>query len=273
MNRSSSNLSEGGAPASQPDRSRNRINLSLDLRLICILLLATIVGMLLSWQPWSANAVTDANVRTIRVNGEAVLKAEPDEYVFYPTYTVQNPDQGAALAEMQKKSQEIITGLKRLGLADSQIKSSVDSFGRSIAPQPVPERPETPISNYTLQLTVTVSGRSQAQKVQDYLTGTTPTGTITPNANFSTTQRKGLEDKARDQATKDARAKAEQSGKNLGFRLGKVRKVEDGSGFNAIPYANRGAATDMASPMPAQLNVQPGENELRYSVSVEYFVR
>lgn len=273
MQRTTTPAPDGGSVMPPPASSRNRVSLSLDLRLICILLVATIIGMLLSWQPWSADYSTDANVRTIRVSGEAVIKTEPDEFVFYPTYTVENPDRAAALEAMKRKSQEIVVGLKKQGLADNQIKSSVDSFDRSIAPMPVSEKPDMAVSNYTLQLTVTVKGRNQAQKVQEYLTGTTPSGTITPNATFSTDLRKQLENKARDQATKDARAKADQSAKNLGFRLGSVRKVEDGGGFGAVPYAGRSTGTDSVSPMPAQLNVQPGENELRYHVNVEYLVR
>ncbi len=51
---------------------------------------------------------------------------------------------------------------------------------------------------------------------------TAPTGQVSPRPNFSDAKRKELESKARDEATKDARAKADQSARNLGFKVGKI---------------------------------------------------
>lgn len=255
---------------------KHRLNLSLDLRLAVTLLLLIIVGMLFAWKPWSDSA-SRTDDRTIKVTGEATLKAEPDEYVFSPSYTIQNSagDRAAALAEMTKRSDELIAKLKALGVSDSQIKTNADSYDRGPVSAIYPEKPEISQPSYTLQLTVTVARRDQAQKVQDYLNTTTPTGTVTPYAGFSTAKRKELEDKARDEATKDARRKADQSAANLDFKLGGVKSVNDGNGFSTLPYlAERGVASDVASePAPAELSVQPGQNELSYSVTVEYFVR
>ncbi len=76
---------------------------------------------------------------------------------------------------------------------------------------------------------------------------------------------------ARDEATKDARTKAEQSAKNLGFKMGAVKSVEDGSGFGDIIPLERGIAMDTAN--KNNMPIQAGENELRYSVTVIYYVR
>jgi uncharacterized protein YggE len=271
-------VSPGASSNAPQPANKNRINLSLDPRIIIALLLLVIVGMLAAWRPWtemSETAATDA--RTVKVTGEATIKAEPDEFVFYPSYTVQNAERDAALAEMTKKSEEVIAKLKGLGVTDSQIKSNADSYSREIAPMPAPDRPGVSTTpSYTLQLTVTVAKKDQAQKVQDYLNTTAPTGTITPQASFSTAKRKELESKARDEATKDARAKADQSARNLGFKVGSVKTVSDGSGFGVgpMPYSTREMSVDSASPaMAPKLSVQPGENELNYSVTVEYYVK
>lgn len=257
---------------STPTQSqRHTLTLRLDLRWIVALLLLVIIIMTALWQPWKPS--TGANSRTITVSGEATVKAEPDEFVFSPTYTITNSDREAALKLMADKTTELTNGLKATGVQDNQIKSNIDSYSREIY---YPTKPgETP--SYSLQLTITVNQRQQAQKVQDYLAKTTPTGTITPYANFSDTKRKQLESEARNLATKDARSKADQSAGNLGFKIGSVKSVSDGSGFgnqpcsNGICFAEDRAVT--SSDTPSQIGVQPGQNSLQYSVSVEYYLR
>jgi uncharacterized protein YggE len=109
-----------------------------------------------------------------------------------------------------------------------------------------------------------------AQKVQDYLLTTSPSGTISPYSAFSTEKRKELESQARDEATIDAREKAEQSAENLGFKLGKVKSIEDQSGFGGvIPLDTPATMEDSAR---SSLSVQPGENEITYTVRVVYYL-
>ncbi len=267
-------------PQPTENNPKNRQTIALDLRLVVALLLVIIAGMLLIWKPWDSSTSSASANRTIKVTGEASLKAEPDEFVFFPSYTVQNASRDTALAELTRKSDEIIAKLKSLGVADGQIKSSADSYDRGIT-YPYPDKPGgEQVPSYTQQLTITVTKRDMAQKVQDYLATTAPTGTISPSTNFSTAKRKGLENKARDEATKDARAKADQSAKNLGFKVGNVKSVSDGSGFGGVvPFGCDGGlcsgAAEIAidSAAPSKLNVQPGQNDLSYTVTVEYFVR
>lgn len=261
---------QAGTGTLQPS-PRNRITLSLDPRLIIALLLLVIIGMLAAWRPWSTTTPTGADARTVKVTGEATIKAEPDEFVFYPTYTLKAADRDKALQAMTAKSDDVIAGLKKLGITDKQIKTNADSYDRDYYK---PMGPDSTEPSYTVQLTITAGSRDLAQKVQDYLSGTQPTGTISPSANFSTAKRKELESKARDEATKDARAKADQSARNLGFEVGKVKTVSDGSGFgDPMPLMGRGSATMDAAMPEKRLAVQPGENELSYSVTVEYFVK
>jgi hypothetical protein len=219
--------------------------------------------MLLIWKPWSA---VGADARTVSVTGEATVSAEPDEYGFYPTYQFTDDDRDAALATLTKKNEDVVSGLKKLGVEDSRIKTNSSGYDLPSF-RGEPEGGGKP--TYTLSLTVTVADKDLAQKVQDYLLTTSPSGSVSPQATFSDNKRRELENQARDEATKDARAKAEQSAKNLGFKLGKVKEVTDGSGFGVFP--SRDGATTAED--KAQLTIQPGENKLTYSVSVVYFVK
>ena len=126
---------------------------------------------------------------------------------------------------------------------------------------------------YNLNLTITVSDKDLAQKVQDYLLTTGPSGQVTPQPGFSESKRKELEDKARDEATKDARSKAEQIAKNTGAKLGKVQSIQDGGNLGQpVPliYEDKSVSS---SDSKQSLQIQPGENELRYTVSVSYYLR
>ena len=126
----------------------------------------------------------------------------------------------------------------------------------------------------TLQLTVTINNKNLVQKVQDYLVTTTPSGSISSQATFSDSKQKSLESSARDKATVDARAKADQMAKNLGFSVGRVKSVADGDQGRVMPMISSGATLSADSTAPkAQLSVQPGENVLNYSVTVVYYIR
>lgn len=247
---------------------KSRMNISLDYRILTVVLTLVIISMLAIWRPWASNA---SNTRTIEVTGEAKLSAEPDEFVFYPTYTVTDVDKQLALNELTKKSEDIISNLKVLGVGDNKIKADTSGYGETDIYSIYPEKPQDPV--YTLQLTVTVGSRDIAQKVQDYLATTTPSGAVSPQANFSDAKRKELEAKARDEATKEARAKADQSAKNLGFKVGKVKSIKDGAGFGEIITMEGRGVSDSSNSSEPKLGVQPGENELRYSVSVVYFIK
>lgn len=250
--------------------TKNKASITLDFRVIILLLLGVILAMTFIWKPWDKTAAKD-NDRTISVTGEAKIKAEPDEYVFSPNYQFKNADKAVALAELTKKSEQIIAKLKELGVKDSSIKTQSQGNDYYIYYYD----PNTKQATYSLSLSVTLPDREQAQKIQDYLVTTDPEGSVSPQANFSDNKRKELESQARDKATKEARAKADQSAKNLGFKVGAVKSVEDGAGFNNQPYYDMGRVAPASPDVidKAQLGVQPGQDDLSYSVSVVYFLR
>jgi len=241
--------------------SGNQLRFALDLRLVTVLLLLIIVAMLIIWKPWSGSAHADG--RTITVRGETTLTAKPDEFVFYPRYEFKGTDKNAALAELSKKSDEVVSKLKDLGVSESKIKTDSNANERSYAPS----APESPDSTFTLSLSVTLTDQDLVQKVQDYLVSTGPTGSISPQAGFSDSKRKQLESEARVKAVEDAKAKADQTAKELGFKTGKVKSVSDGTDF--VGPVERDA---ISAPGKVSLGVHPGENELPYSMSVVFFI-
>jgi uncharacterized protein len=218
-------------------------------------------------------SAADGESRTVTVTGEATLQEIPDQYVFYPSYSFQKDDKASALDETAKKSDEVVAGLKKLGVADSAIKTNSDSYDMPVYYDRIKSQ-----ATFNLRLTVTLKDKDIAQKVQDYLLTTGPSGGITPIAGFSEAKRKSIESKARDQATKDARNKADQSARNLGFKVGRVESVSDGNGFDALPLkgdsGRTSAAVDAIEPaMAPELSLQPGLNDVNYSVTVVYEIK
>ena len=249
-------------------QNKGKLKLSLDYRFIIIALLLLVAGMLVAWKPWAS---APASTRTVSVTGESTLQAKPDEYVFTPTYDFTNADKQVALNALTSQSDTIVAKLKNLGVSDSQIKTDSTSGQRYYTFVANSDNSTT----YTLQLTVTVGSSSLAQKIQDYLATTSPSGDVSPQATFSTAKQKSLNNQARDAATKDARAKAEQSAQNLGFKVGEVKSVTDGSGFGEpIPMGvSTSVAPNSGVVKMATLAVQPGQNEINYSVEVVYYIR
>jgi len=247
------------SPAESPQR-KQRIS-TLVWQLAAAVLAITIIILLVIWQPWRPTAD-----RTVQVVGRATVQAVPDEFVFSPVYQFKNANLQAALSDLTKKSDEVVAKLKSLGVRDDAIKTNSSSYSY---PQYL-DGSGTP--TYSLTLTVTLDNQDLAQKVQNYLLTTSPAGAVSPQADFSTKKRKEVEARARDQAATDARNKADVSARNLGFSVGAVKSVTDGTGFGTIlPLTN--AKGSGANDATAELSLQPGQNNLSYSVTVVYFIR
>lgn len=235
------------------------------LSLLLVIALAVCICL---WKPWQANI--KATDRTVSVTGSATITATPDEFVFTPSYNFVSADKQTAISQLTTQSDQIVTKLKALGVPSSKIKTDANDYNNYYSLDSAGN------STYALSLTVTVDDQTLSQKVQDYLLTTDPTGSISPQASFSTAKQKTLEAQARDKAEQDARALADQSAKNLGFKIDKVKTVTDngfggstgcGGGLCASPLELSGGAASTT-----QLSVQPGQNDLMYSVNVTYYI-
>ncbi|MCX6725508.1 MAG: SIMPL domain-containing protein [Candidatus Saccharibacteria bacterium] len=258
------------ASSNHSETLKNKTKLIIDYRIISLVLLLIIIAIIFIWKPWTSKSNND---RTVSVTGEASVTAAPDEYSFTPNYTFKNSDKAIALADLTKKSKEITDKIKSLGVSDKDIKTNSSGYDYNYF-YDVSSKQAT----YTLDYTIKVTTAELSQKVQDYITTTSPTGAVSPQVNFSDAKRKELESQARDKATKEARSKADQSAKNLGFKVSGVKSVTDGAGFGnmnqSYPIAlDSSVSNSMARDATNSLVVQPGENKLQYSVSVVYFIR
>ena len=239
-----------------------KLTIKLSWSLVCILLVITNLVTVFYWKPWST---TSSLTRKISVTGEATIKAVPDEYVLSPYFEFANADRAKATEELSKQSAGITAKLKELGVRDDQIKSNTNGYDRYYS-NAVPV--DNSANTLQLQYTITVLDKDIAQKVQDYLLTLKPKGQISPQAQFSDTKRKDLENQARDKAVIDANSKADKTAKLLNAKVGKAITVSEGNAGGPITYG----ISDMSVKSSAASGpvVQPGQNDFSYSVSVEY---
>jgi len=248
---------------------KQTINVKINAWIICIILLVLNLITIGFWQPWNSQSVSG---RKIVVTGTTTIKAEADQFTFNPYYQVENSDKTAANTELSNKSNAIIAKLKELGVADSAIKTDVNSYKYSIY-----YGPSSGNETSTLYLTVIINDKTLAQKVEDYISTTSPSGSITPQISFSTAKSKTLEATARQQAIDDAKTKAEASAKQLGANIGRVISVTDSNNGGGIypMYATTGnAASDSVKESSStSYTIQPGQNDYTFSVEVTYEIK
>jgi uncharacterized protein YggE len=262
-NDTSSEVPDTSTVSTAPVKKPFRPSLQLSGQLPLVLALLIIAGMLGIWRPWSATTSNDS--RTISVSGQATITADPDEFTFNPSYDFTGSKQ-QALADATAKTTEIVAKLKSLGVPDNKIKTDTSGYSSNYY--------DPSSSTYYAYLTIIVGKKDLAQKVQDYLLTTDPSGSVTPQAEFSKAKEQQLTSTARDQATKDARVKADQTAKNLGFKVGKVKAFHDEPDNNFIQpiYGKATAVSNDLAVGAASAPIQQGQNDLVYEVSVTYYI-
>lgn len=221
-----------------------------------LLLLGILASVLLQWQPW--DPAVSANTRKITVTGTALTEATPDQYQFSPIWTRDTT------AEITALNDQIMTKLKELGVKDTQIKNNASRYG---SPEVFYSAPADGKQKTTLSITITVKDKDLAQKIQNYLLTTDPSGSITPYPSFSSPKQKELQVKLRAEATKDAKQKAEQTAEGLGAKVGRVIEISEGAseGFYPMPIAV--SDTSAVSSSKDSISIQPGSDEYSYSVT------
>ncbi len=248
---------------------KKQLTISLNYRTlalaIVLLYVITIGVMLYLWQPWGA---ISSDTRRITVTGKSTLEAQPDEFVFSPSYNYESVDKTKALEEASDTTTKIVNELKKLGVADKDIK--VNGYGQDWY-----WYYDDNENRVSVNVVITVGDKDLAQKVQDYLLTTNPKGQITPTPTFSEAKQKELEEQGRVAAVADAKAKAQASVDELEVKLGKVISVSEGNGFVDFPiaYSERQADGLGTAEISSSIPVQPGQDQLSYSVTVIYEIK
>lgn len=242
----------------------NATTITINFRLVSLLLLIVIGVMLMIWRPWGT-----LNSRTVTVSGEATVKAAPDEFTFTLQYVEEAKTSSAAIDAVSKRGNAIVARLKEIGVPEASMKTSVSTdegyplYGRTAG---------TVGALYYLNMTV--GSQELAQKVLDYIVTTSPVYGVSPQSTFAKETRTKLESQARAKALADARTKGQQTAEELGGKLGRVVSVSEPQwgGPVALTAEGKVVSSDQTEPLTAP-KLLVGEQDVTYMVQVVFRLR
>jgi uncharacterized protein len=218
--------------------------------------------------PFSVNSIQTTKSNLFSVSGTGKATGIPD--TAQPSIGVTKTALTVADAQNQTNiaTNKIIEDLKKLGIKEKDIKTT----DYSINPKYDYTRGDQSITGYTVTQTigVDITPIDIANKAIDTATldGANLVGGITFTFNDKT--KADLENKARAEAVKIAKEKAESLSKATGIRLGKIVDVQESNGYPPRPVYEMLAkgAGDSAASAPTQL--QPGENSITTDITLSY---
>lgn len=245
--------------------------------------------------PFSVNSVTTTKTDFFTADGQGEQSAVPDQATIYLGITTNAQTVATAKDNANKTADKIIKVIKAQGIDEKDIKTTNYSVSpnygtkpRVITPQagvneagsspesliyPIPpindDNPQ--IVGYTVSqnLEIKVKPIDKVNNVIDLATANGANLVNGINFTFSDNLQKSLEKKAREQAVKEAKEKAQNLAQVAGIRLGRVINIIEGSSYpRTMPMAAGNLKLETSD--TTQTNVTPGENSVIINVTIYY---
>lgn len=203
---------------------------------------------------------------TVTVRGEAVLRAEPDEAMLWITLTALENDPGQALADVSRRSEQLVAMLDELGVANAD---------RSTTGVTVYEE-----ADYTSKGRRSLGHRAAAS-TSVRLTDPEPIGQLITRATTELQARiegprwqiaagNPVRLDAAHEAAADGQRKAQAFAAGVGAKLGHLIRLNEPGTDLAEPRMRRAsiqlASAAAAGPMP----IEPGEHEVTAAIDVTF---
>jgi len=183
--------------------------------------------------PFSVNSIQTTKTNLFSVSGEGKATGIPDTARLSIGVTKTASTVGAAQEQTNTATNKVIADLKSLGVAEKNIKTT----NYSVNPNYDFDRGVQNITGYTVvqTLEVNITPIDIANKAIDAATtdGANLVGGII--FTFDEKTKKDLENKARTEAVKMAKEKAQSLSSATGIRLGKIVDVQESNGFEPRP--------------------------------------
>lgn len=207
---------------------------------------------------------------TISVTGTGRVVLSPDIADVRVGVSITKPTVKAARDAAAQSMTRVIKALKKLGIADRDLQTTVLSL------QPIydystggnPPR----LTGYMLSNSVAVTVRD-LDKVGDVVDDSMTAGaTSLDGVTFRVDDPAKAEEQARQQAVVQAKAKAETLAKGVGVSIGGVVSISETSAPIPYPYYY-GPAAEAAGDKSVPTPVQPGMNEVSVTVAVTFLIK
>ena len=220
-------------------------------------------------QPAAASTADQTTARSITVVGTGKVTGKPDIARVTVGVETQAPLLQKAVDENKAKMGGLLDTLKKLGLADKDIRTSNYSVYTERVSPPAPGAEASAnqmIYHVTNQVDVTVRDVNQIGDVLDKAVAAGANNIY--GVNFSVEDTAKLEEDARAKAVADAKSRAESLAQLNGVQLGEVLTVSEVVG-GAMPLYRDAVGLGGGGSTP----VQPGELEMSFSIQVTYAVK
>ena len=237
-----------------------------------ILLFFILLFIFAKWGPLIPFSVlSQAKGEPMTVTGEGKSTAVPD----IAKISAGIQDSGPVLTQVQnsvnKKSQSLVSALKKLGIEEKDIKTS----SYNIYPQSDYQANPPKITGYQVSISYEVTVRN-IDKVNGVLTSVTQSGAnLVGGVSFDLSddaKNKALTEARKDAVTK-AKDNAESLAKTAGITLGKIINVTESQGSSPRPVMMTDKAVGIGGGSPATPDIQPGTTEINLMVSLSYEIR
>ncbi len=215
--------------------------------------------------PFSVNSIQTTKTNLFTVSGTGKVTGIPDTALL--SIGVTKTGSTVAIAQNQTNTavNKIIEDLKKLGILEKNIKTT----NYSVNPNYDFARGGQNITGYTVTQTLEaeITPIDIANKAIDTATadGANLIGGITFTFNDKT--KADLENKARTEAVKMAKGKAQSLANATGIRLGRIVDVQESNGFEPRPIM---MAQSLETGKTADTQLQPGENSITINITLSY---
>ncbi|MDP2637516.1 MAG: SIMPL domain-containing protein [Candidatus Levybacteria bacterium] len=211
---------------------------------------------------FSINSIQTTKSNLFSVNGVGEATAIPDTAQLSLGVTKTASTVNDAQNQVNTAANKIIEDLKNLGVEEKNIKTT----NYSVNPNYDFNRGQT-ITGYAVTQTLEIkSSIDTSNKVIDAATANGANVVNGVTFTFNDKTKKELENKARTEAVKMAKEKAESLAKATGIRLGKIVDVQESTGFEPRPMLQ----TLEADGKGGDTQLQPGENSVNITITLSY---
>lgn len=226
-------------------------------------------------------SVRDDGTFPLSVSGEGTVYASPDIATLNLTVKTQAALLKDANGDNTNKNNQLIVFLKSKSVEKKDIKTTsynvTPQYQYDNRPCPLtssgalcPPRQPPKIAGYEVTNSVTVKIRN-LDMIGAILDGAVAAGANEISGpNFTVDDPDKVKEEARALALSQAKAKAETLARELGVRLIKISGFSDSGSVPLYYSLGKGMSADIASAPAAPLTIEPGQNEVKVTVTVTY---
>jgi uncharacterized protein len=218
--------------------------------------------------PFSVNSVQTTKTNLFSVSGTGKATGIPDTALLSVGVTKTALTVADAQNQTNTATNKIIEDLKRLGIEEKYIKTTDYNVG----PNYNYGRGAQNITGYTITQTleVKISPIDIASKAIDVATLDGANLVNGATFTFSDKTKKDLENKARTEAVKMAKEKAQSLSATTGIRLGKIVDVQESNGYTPRPVMMMASKAIEDNSGAGATQLAPGENSITIDITLSY---